>query len=235
MMNTIINAATANRLFWLGRYAERGYLFLHLMRKAYDEVLDIPVGETPVYSDFLKKLDVYTDGSLDTSYHIMDQLYNPETDTSLRSIIERMMDNAIVLRTEITTESFSYIEICRDMIRKKSIEQDTNITNLQPITDALLAFWGSVGERVYGTPRAFLILGKLVEHIDMNIRFDYKHYRITEALEVLDKTIADEWNLVDRSMLSKLTAMIEDKAAYDMHDEVYKDKVLGYLNKLVLI
>ena len=65
-METILNAPKANRLFWLGRYAERGYLFLHLMRKAYDEVLDVPVGETPVYSDFLKKLDVYVEGSIDT-------------------------------------------------------------------------------------------------------------------------------------------------------------------------
>lgn len=234
-MNTILNAASANRLFWLGRYAERGYLLLHLMRKAYDEVLDIPVGESPVYSAFLRRLDVYSEGPLDSSYHIMDQLYNPETVTSLRSVIERMMDNAIVLRTEITTESFSYIEICRDLIRRKSEEKESNITQLQPITDALLAFWGSIGERVYGQPRVFLILGKLIEHIDMNIRFDYKHYRIVEALAVLEKTVADDWTIIDRSMLAKLTATLEDKEAYDQHDEQYKDKVLGYLNRLVMI
>lgn len=234
-MNTILNAASANRLFWLGRYAERGYLLLHLMRKAYDEVLDTPAGESPVYSEFLKRLDVYTEGSLDSSYQIMDQLYNPEMVSSLRSVIERMMDNAIVLRTEITTESFSYIEICRDLIRRESEIKETNITSLQPITDALLAFWGSVGERIYGRPRTFLILGKLVEHIDMNIRFDYKHYRIIEALAVLEKTVADDWTLIDRSMLTKLTTLIEDKEAYDQHDEQYKDKVLGYLNKLVKV
>jgi len=234
-MNTILNAASANRLFWLGRYAERGYLLLHLMRKAYDEVLDTPAGESPVYSEFLKRLDVYTEGSLDSSYQIMDQLYNPEMVSSLRSVIERMMDNAIVLRTEITTESFSYIEICRDLIRRESEIKETNITSLQPITDALLAFWGSVGERVYGQSRCFLILGKLIEHIDMNIRFDYKHYRIMEAMAVLDKTVADDWTLIDRSMLTKLTTLIEDKEAYDQHDEQYKDKVLGYLNKLVKV
>lgn len=234
-MNKILNATTANRLFWLGRYAERGYLFLHLMRKAYDEVLDIPEGETPVYSDFLKKLDIYTEGDLDTSYHIMDQLYNPETPTSLRSIIEYMMDNAIVLRTDITTETFSYIEICRDLIRRFSIEHEANITELQPITDALLAFWGSVGERVYGEKRCYMLLGKLVEHIDMNIRFDYKHYRIMEAMAILEKTIADNWELVDKVMFGKVISMLEDRDAYDLHQDEYKNKLLGYVNKLVMV
>lgn len=231
----VISANTANRLFWLGRYAERGYLFLHLMRKAYDEVLDVPVGETPVYSDFLKKLDVYTDGSLDTSYQIMDQLYNPDTITSLRSIIEFMMDNAIVLRTEIRTESFSYIEICRDLIRVKSIQKDTNITNLQPITDALLAFWGSIQERVYGQARTFLMMGKLIEHLDMNIRFDYRHYRIEEAMGVLEKFIEDEPMLVDKVMVAKLRAMIVDKEAYEKFDPEYKSKMLNYLNCMAVI
>lgn len=231
----VLSANTANRLFWLGRYAERGYLFLHLMRKAYDEVLDVPVGETPVYSDFLKKLDVYVPGSLDTSYQIMDQLYNPETITSLRSIIELMMDNAIVLRTEIRTESFSYIEICRDLIRAKSIARDTNITNLQPITDALLAFWGSIQERVYGDVRTFLMLGKMIEHLDMNIRFDYKHYRIEEAMFVLEKFIADNPSLIDEVMLDKLRVALADREAYERYDAEYKDKILNYLNCLVRV
>ena len=234
-METVISANTANRLFWLGRYAERGYLFLHLMRKAYDEVLDVPVGETPVYSDFLKRLDVYTEGSIDTSYQIMDQLYNPDTVTSLRSIIELMMDNAIVLRTEIKTESFSYIEICRDMIRAKSISKDSNITNLQPITDALLSFWGSIHERVYSRARTFLMMGKLVEHLDMNIRFDYKHYRIVEALSVLEQLVDNEPDLVDHNMFTRFKAMVVDQEGYEQYDAIYKNKMLNYLNCLVLV
>lgn len=234
-MEAILNANKANRLFWLGRYTERGYLFLHLMRKAYDEVLDVPVGETPVYSDFLKRLDVYVAGNIDTSYQIMDQLYNPETVSSLRSMIEYMMDNAIVLRTEIMTESFSYIEICRDLIRQKSASHDTNITNLQPITDALLSFWGSVQERVYGRARTMLLIGKLVEHIDMNVRFDYKYYRIKEAMFALEKYIAEEPELVDKVMLSKLRDALDNEEEYNKFDPALKTTILNCLNHLVLI
>lgn len=231
----ILSANKANNLFWLGRYAERGYLLLHLMRKAYDEVLDVPVGETPVYSDLLRKLDVYTEGSLDTSYQIMDQLYNPETVTSLRSIIEFMMDNAIVLRTEIKTESFSYIEICRDLIRAKSIMRDTNITNLQPITDAILSFWGSIGQRVFGNTRLFLLLGKQIEHLDMNIRFDYKHYRILESMELLEKFLTDDSVKVDQEQLKTLRELVADREAYETFSQDYKDKMLNCLNAIVKV
>lgn len=234
-MEKILNANKANRLFWLGRYAERGYLFLHLMRKAYDEVLDVPVGETPVYSDFLKRLDVFVEGSMDTSYQIMNQLYNPNTVSSLRSIIEYMMDNAIVLRTEILTESFSYIEICRDLIRAKSISHDTNITNLQPITDALLSFWGSIDERVYGKTRTLLMLGKMVEHMDMNIRFDYKYYRIKEAWDVLLKIVAEENELIDQQMMKKISQSLETEEEYNKFSPEFKNTLLNRLNHLVLV
>lgn len=234
-MEKILNANKANRLFWLGRYAERGYLFLHLMRKAYDEVLDVPVGETPVYSDFLKRLDVFVEGSMDTSYQIMNQLYNPNTVSSLRSIIEYMMDNAIVLRTEILTESFSYIEICRDLIRAKSISHDTNITSLQPITDALLSFWGSIDERVYGKTRILLMLGKMVEHMDMNIRFDYKYYRIKEAWDVLLKIVAEENELIDQQMMKKISQSLETEEEYSKFSPEFKNTLQNRLNHLVLV
>ena len=38
--NTIISANKANSLFWLGRYEERVYITLHLMRKCYDKMID---------------------------------------------------------------------------------------------------------------------------------------------------------------------------------------------------
>lgn len=116
---------------------------LHLMRRAYDEVIDVPVGETP-YSEFLTKINGYVSSEFTTSYQMMQQMYDAENATSLRAIIERMMDNAIVLRPDIYSESFSYIEMCRDKIRREAEKQQMNITDLQPITDWLLAFWGSI-------------------------------------------------------------------------------------------
>lgn len=235
MKEILLSANQANRLFWLGRYAERGYLMLHLMRRAYDEVIDVPVGEKP-YSEFLSKLDVYMSSEFTTSYQMMQQIYDPETVTSLRTIIERMMDNAIVLRPIIFSESFSYIELCRDLIRQKSDEQDTNITNLQPITDYLLAFWGSTRERIYGRPHTLLEMGRLVEHLDMNIRFDYKFYRIEEAWDELQKFLANDGaSLFDPVQKARFDALIHDRESYEGHPADHKVKVLHALNSLVRV
>ena len=38
--NRILSANKANSLFWLGRYEERVYITLHLMRKCYDKMID---------------------------------------------------------------------------------------------------------------------------------------------------------------------------------------------------
>lgn len=180
MMDNVLSATTANNLFWLGRYVERGYLMLHLMRKAYDEVIDVPKGEAP-YSDFLTKLNGYACSNFTTSYQMMQQIYDANTPTSLRAVIERMMDNAILLRPQIYSESFSYVELCRNKIRQEAEKGEMNITDLQPVTDWLLAFWGSVGERLHGRVYDLLTIGRLTERLDICLRFDYKHYRIMET------------------------------------------------------
>ena len=38
--NLIISASKANQLYWLGRYQERVYMTLHLLRKCYDQMID---------------------------------------------------------------------------------------------------------------------------------------------------------------------------------------------------
>ncbi|MCQ2959923.1 MAG: alpha-E domain-containing protein [Bacteroidales bacterium] len=233
-MNTVISANKANCLFWLGRYAERGYLMLHLMRRAYDEVIDVPVGEVP-YSDFLEKLDVYVSSEFTTSYQMMAQIYDPNTVTSLRSIIEFMMDNAIILRSEIYSESFSYIELCRDLIRKKADSKEMNITELQPITDWLLAFWGSIRERTYGQIYALLEIGRLIEHSDMIIRFDYKINRLEESWDLIKKYIKAEPELFDMAKVELFEKQINEKEKYEKHDKDYKDFILTILNEIVLV
>lgn len=206
-MEKIISATMANNLFWLGRYVERGYLLLHLMRRAYDEVIDVPVGEKP-YSDFLSKLNGYSCSDFETSYQMMQQIYDADNPTSLRAVIERMMDNAIVLRPEIYSESFSYVEMCRDKIRKEAENQEMNITDLQPITDWLLAFWGSVGERLHGRVFFLLQIGRLVERMDVCLRFDYKRYRIEETWNSLLIYLGYHPDIYDELQKNRISEML---------------------------
>ena len=233
-MEKIISAHVANQLFWLGRYAERGYLMLHLMRRAYDEVIDVPEGVSP-YSEFLEKMGGYVATSMTTSYQMMAQLYDADTVSSLHNIIERMMDNAIVVRPYSCSESFSYIELCRDMLRQKAEAQEMNITELQPITDWLLAFWGSIRERVYGHPYAMLEIGRLVEHLDMNMRFDYKHYRIAEAWDIIKKYMVTEPDLFDPVQAARFESYSATQEAYEKNLADHKFEMIAALNGLVKI
>jgi len=200
---------------------------LHLMRRAYDEVIDVPVGETP-YSEFLTKINGYVSSEFTTSYQMMQQMYDTENTTSLRAIIERMMDNAIVLRPDIYSESFSYIEMCRDKIRREAEKQQMNITDLQPITDWLLAFWGSISERIHGRTYYLLQVGRLLERLDVCLRFDYKQYRIIEVWNSLVKYMDYDNNLFDSVQVEQLDEMLSQKE-YD------KSKILGLLNCLVRV
>ena len=207
---------------------------LHLMRRAYDEVIDVPEGESP-YSEFLEKLGGFVANNVTTSRQVMNQLYDPHTVSSLFNIIERMLDNAIVLRPIICSESFSYIDLCRNFLRQKAETEEMNITELQPITDWLLAFWGSIRERVYGHAYALLEIGRLVEHIDMNMRFDYKHYRIDEAWDMVKKYMVTEPDLFDRVQAGRFEMYAATPEAYNENLKEHKFEMTAALNGLVKV
>lgn len=60
---------------------------------------------------------------------------------------------------------------------------ETHITELQPITDNLLSMWGSIEERVLNDyALAILMAGKMIEQIDIRVRFDYPFDRVEPAL-----------------------------------------------------
>lgn len=234
-MKKIVSAMVANQLFWLGRYAERGYLMMHLMRKAYDQVIDTPAEGSP-YSDFLEKMGGYlSNTSMDTCDQMMSQIYDPATVTSVHNIIERMMDNAIVLRPYIYSESVSYIELCRDFLREKSEVKEMNITELQPITDWLLSFWGSIRERVSGNAYTLLETGRLIEHLDMNIRFEYKHYRVDETWDRVKKLMNTEPELFDRVQAGRFEMFAATQEAFDNNIKEHKYEMTAALNGLVKV
>lgn len=144
-------------------------------------------------------------------------------------------DNAIVLREEIMSETLSYIQLSLCHIRKSAEKGDPNITDLQPITDYLLAFWGSIDERVFDERiRNFLKIGRLVENIDMHIRFDYPFYRIEEAYDCLKHCAETEDGIFDQTILKHLDELLT-KDQYEHPTPDYKVKVLKYINHLVLL
>lgn len=227
---TPISASKANRLFWLGRYVERVYMTLHLLRNVYDKMID---GQPQDYENFWQKLDI-SNSYASTGEFTLGMMYDEENPGSVLSSLIRAMDNAIMLREDIKSETMSYIEMSISMMKKLRTEAESNITNLQPITDWMLAFRGSAAQRIENPKILSIIaIGQIIEKIDIMIRFGYSYDRIAMQYYML-KNWAKEWpelldDETDDIILSEMLA--SDK--YSDTDEDFRWKLYGYINKVV--
>ncbi len=226
-----ISAAKANHLYWLGRYTERVYISLHLLRRYYDKMIDSAGKE---YEEFYRKLDSCTRYADSDSFKL-GYMYDIDNPCSLMAGLTAANDNGIVLREEIMSETLSYIQLSLTHLTQLAEEKDPNITTLQCIPAYLLAGWGSVDERI-NNPRVcnFLHIGKGVENIDMHIRFDYPFFRIDDAYANLVIRLKREYGVADRAMLLYLDELITE-SKYENQTPDYKAKVLNYINNLVLV
>lgn len=126
--NTIISAVKANSLFWLGRYEERVYITLHLLRKCHDKMID---GELEDYWPIWQKLD--TTGAYQTieefTFGIMYDDTNPSTVMAAQT---KAMDNAILLREDILSETLSYLEMSLALLKecRKKQEKMSSVCSL---------------------------------------------------------------------------------------------------------
>jgi len=225
-----ISPSKANRLFWLGRYAERVYMSLHLLRKYYDTHID---GDKRAYCVYCEKLNIPHDGDIGADF-IQSLLYSVNMQGSLLSGLKFANDNAIVVREEITSETLSYIHLAVAHMRDCAARGDTNITALQPITDYLLAFWGSAEERIYGEP-AYNIMkcGKAVEKFDMRIRFDYSYTRILESYAKLRNLVWTLERSYSPSVLEELDLLMSVKEfSLTPHN---KQAILSSISRLITI
>ena len=230
MVCTVITADKANRLYWLGRYAERVYLSLHLLRRYYDRVLD---GDIKNLKEYYKCLGLGQE-TLHREFQLS-QLYDLDNICSIATSLALAVDNGVVLRRDITSESLSYIQMSQTLLEECRSANEKNITHLQPITDYMLAFFGSVDERVFETRiRKFLKIGKLIENIDMHIRFDYPFFRIDEAWQTLKEDITTISVAVDTKSIERLDDLLCEQS-YDEQSAGYKELILGYINSLVLL
>jgi len=119
-------------------------------------------------------------------------------------MLERVKDNAMMLREEIMTETLCYIELSIAHMNKPEV-QNRGIEGLQRITDYMLAFWGSIDERIVDNQiRHSIKFGKYLESLDLHIRFDYPFNRIEEIFERMLHPIEKECYICDEMTLLTL-------------------------------
>ena len=229
--NTIISAIKANSLFWLGRYEERVYITLHMMRKCYDKMID---GEMEDYWPFWQKLDplgVYQTNDEFT----LGMMYDCGNPSSVMSTQTKAMDNAILLREEIMSETLSYLEMSVALLKRCSEKQETNVMTLQPVIDWSLAFWGSAEQRLQNHKAQYIMMiGRNIENLDMLLRFEYCYERIAQAYDSVKHYSRQLPGLLDDHIESQLDSLII-REKFDLGNLEYKNKLLAFVNQLARV
>ncbi|MDO4159365.1 MAG: alpha-E domain-containing protein [Prevotellaceae bacterium] len=227
----IISATKANNLFWLGRYEDRVYMTLHVMNKCYDRMID---GHPEEYMDLWRMLDM--SGIYETNEAFtLGMLYDENNPCSLMSAQKYAMDNAILLREDILSETLSYLEMSIALMKKCKAAGVTNITELQPVNDWSLAFWGSAEQRIQNH-RALMImmLGRNVENLDMLIRFCYPFRRVALAYESLKRYMREMDEMIDGNIEKQLDELIVVEK-FNLNDMEYKYRLIKYVNQLIRV
>lgn len=227
----IISAAKANRLYWLGRYVCRVYLTLHQLNKCFDEMID---GEPENYADFWLKLDSSGRYKTDDEF-TYGMLYDEDNPSSVLSALRFAIDNAILLREDIMSETLSYLEMSVAHLKKCKLEATVNISHMQPIIDWSLAFWGSSEQRLQNHKALnIMMIGRNVENLDMQLRFGYPFRRVALAYDSLKRYCREMNGALDDNIGGQLDQLITSET-FDLSNEEYKIKLIKYVNQLVRV
>lgn len=192
-----MSPAKANHLFWLGRYAERVYTTLHLLRKHYDLMID---EDETAYISFCRKMGI--ENKYTSSEDFMQKiLFDVRDNESVINMLEKVKDNAILLREEIYTETLSYVELSIAFLKNPE-NQQRGISGLQALTDYILAFWGSIDERITNnSTRHTIKFGKFLESMELHMRFEYPFDRIEAIFNRMLHSLEKESQLCDEITL----------------------------------
>ena len=222
-----ISPAKANYLYWLGRYAERVSAQMHFLRHHYDLCLD--EGHEDAIHDYCTKLNLPT-CSLDRDAFLDEHLFGTQSG-SLRHTLNCLNDNSIVLREELTTNTIAYVNLCVATLNHSDHKKDLNINSLQPISDYILAFWGSVLQNVTnGATLDMLFIGKRIEFIDMYSRFGEKHSRLAAEWRNMDRRLDRQSFLVNKDSRMALREIFFE------HDSIPdQNAMLTALNSLIRV
>ena len=209
-----VTLSKQNRLYWLGRYAERVYTTLQILMKLYDKHID---GETVDYAAFCRRMGVDCAYGGEEAF-FRGYLFDKDSACSVRGSVEAMLGNGMVLRETITSPTLAYLQMAH-MALGMAESSEAPLLELQWVMDDIMAFRGSFDDSVEAeTTRNITKVGSLVERISLMLRLDWQLPRLerellkllarlrrtdlapeAEALEVIERAAAGE--AVERGLL----------------------------------
>lgn len=176
-----VTLSKQNRLFWLGRYVERVYTTTQFMMNQLDHLID----ETPMdYPDFCRRLGIacpYTDAE-DFCRRF---LFDAAAPGSVRSSMEAMLGNGIVLRESLTSPTLAYLQMAQAAM-DLAARSDSPAVELQWVLDDLMSFRGSFDDTVDAEDaRNITKAGGMVERLSLMLRLDWHPERLDRELKKL--------------------------------------------------
>lgn len=186
---SILSRENSERLFWLGRYSERVYTGLRDFAGKFDSISD-----EKLRNDFAKRLCFDENNSSSSAFSLM-----------------RAYDNAIVLRDEIGTETFSYIQLAvYEMNAAKRARAP--LLQLQKVIDNIAAFWGMADDRIENEhARGIIKLGKRIERVDLYARMNAGTEEIRREIRRLAYRIGRTGMNYNAEGLAHLEALAEEE------------------------
>ncbi|MGN0382107.1 MAG: alpha-E domain-containing protein [Suilimivivens sp.] len=202
----IISVEQTNRLFWLGRYSERVYTTLRLYYNSFDMMID---EITDSYTEFCRMVDipdVYGSKEVFKENYPFDE-DNPD---SIFSNLNRVYDNAIVLREEIGSEALSYIQLAIYDMNKAKISR-APLIEMQRVIDNILAFWGIVDDSIDSEQvRNIIKTGKRIERIDLYARLGIERKELVREIHRLIPRIERSGMEYRKDKLDKLKELVAE-------------------------
>ena len=217
-------------LYMLGRYAEKVYLQIHNLCRC-QELLD--AGKPQEYASYYEMI-----GS-SIKYHDKAEaraglMYDSRNTESVITSVVKANEYAKDLEDELVSYNKYYLAKTLELVSNNAnIGKDPQMEDLQQTADLALAFWGSIDERIYDQElRSLLFVGKIVEHIVMSIKLQYKYYRIEEAFSRLEWIAARLPKLFDARVLKELSILLSEPQ-YCPKVESYRNLVADMFDKLI--
>jgi uncharacterized alpha-E superfamily protein len=214
----IISVNNSSNLYWLGRYTERVYTTLGAFFKYYDIMLD---KDKNSYKEFLTKLGA-PDKYGSPGDFIRGFLYGYGAEGSggfsIMSSFRNAFDNALTIRDVIGSEALSYIQMAADAFHLGRDSKNPRLA-LMPVTDYLLAFWGSIENKLsIREPGTIIKCGKLVERLDLYFRFSYDYKLIRREYKNLSHILSHMRQgapyVCNAEQMAVLNEVVSMKASY---------------------
>lgn len=223
----VVSTSKANHLFWLGRYSERVFTTLRTFFSYYDLMID---NDTELYKEYCNAIGVpcvYCSKEDFISKYIFDK----GDENSIYSNIVKAYDNAMVIRSTISSESLAYIEMSKNTL-KDSKDSQHPLMSLQKVIDYLLSFWGSADDFIQDDEsRNIMKAGRYIERIDLYIRLKYPKASILEEYRKLLTRLHKVHINYDTSALNAVSMIIND----ERFDYSERSTVIEELSKIVKV